>query len=79
MREHSRRGAARNELVEVAFSHVGLSWEEHIVTDPSLIRPAEVDLLRADWSKAERELGITYTPVRVALGEAIGSYRVTRS
>jgi len=45
------------DLVEVALSHVGLSWEEYIVTDPSLIRPAEVDLLRADWSKAERELG----------------------
>jgi len=45
------------DLVEVAFSHVGLSWEEHVVTDPSLIRPAEVDILRGDWSKAKRELG----------------------
>jgi len=45
------------DLVDVAFSHVGLSWEEHVVTDPSLIRPAEVDVLRGDWSKAERELG----------------------
>jgi GDPmannose 4,6-dehydratase len=45
------------DLVEVAFSHVGLSWEEHVVTDPSLIRPAEVDVLRGDWSKAKRELG----------------------
>jgi GDPmannose 4,6-dehydratase len=45
------------ELVEVAFSHVELPWEEHVVTDPSLIRPAEVDVLRGDWGKAERELG----------------------
>jgi GDPmannose 4,6-dehydratase len=45
------------ELVEVAFSHAGLPWEEHVVTDPSLIRPAEVDILRGDWGKAERELG----------------------
>jgi GDPmannose 4,6-dehydratase len=45
------------ELVEVAFSHVGLPWKEHIVTDPSLIRPAEVDILRGDCGKAERELG----------------------
>ncbi len=45
------------DLVEVAFSHVGLPWEEHVVTDPSLMRPAEVDILRGDWSKAERELG----------------------
>jgi GDPmannose 4,6-dehydratase len=44
------------ELVEVAFSHVGLPWEEHVVTDPAFIRPAEVDILRGDWSKAEREL-----------------------
>lgn len=45
------------ELVEVAFSHVGLPWEAHVVTDPSLIRPAEVDILRGDWRKAEQELG----------------------
>jgi GDPmannose 4,6-dehydratase len=45
------------ELVEVAFSHVGLPWEPYVTTDPSLIRPAEVDILRADWRKAERELG----------------------
>jgi GDPmannose 4,6-dehydratase len=45
------------ELVEVAFSHVGLPWEKYVVTDPSLIRPAEVDILRGDWGKAERELG----------------------
>jgi GDPmannose 4,6-dehydratase len=45
------------ELVEVAFAHVGLPWEEYVTTDPSLIRPAEVDILKADWGKAERELG----------------------
>jgi GDPmannose 4,6-dehydratase len=45
------------ELVETAFAHAGLSWEEYVVTDPSLIRPAEVDILRGDWRKAERELG----------------------
>ena len=45
------------ELVEVAFSHAGLPWEKHVVTDPSLIRPAEVDILRGDCGKAERELG----------------------
>ena len=45
------------ELVEVAFAHVGLPWEEYVVTDPSLIRPAEVDILKADCGKAERELG----------------------
>jgi GDPmannose 4,6-dehydratase len=45
------------DLVEAAFGHVGLDWREHVVTDPKFIRPAEVDLLLADASKASRELG----------------------
>jgi GDPmannose 4,6-dehydratase len=45
------------DLVEAAFGHVGLDWQEHIVTDPKYMRPAEVDLLQADPSKARRELG----------------------
>ena len=44
------------ELVETAFTHVGLDWREYVVTDPRFIRPAEVDLLQADPSRAEREL-----------------------
>jgi GDPmannose 4,6-dehydratase len=49
------------ELVEAAFSHVGLSWQEHVVSDPKFMRPAEVDLLLADPSKARRELQWTPT------------------
>jgi GDPmannose 4,6-dehydratase len=45
------------ELVELAFSHVGLDWREHVVSDPKYYRPAEVDLLQADPQKARRELG----------------------
>jgi GDPmannose 4,6-dehydratase len=45
------------ELCEVAFAHVGLNWEDHVVVDPSFLRPAEVDLLVGDASKAERVLG----------------------
>jgi GDPmannose 4,6-dehydratase len=45
------------ELVEAAFQHVGLDWRKHVVTDPKYMRPAEVDLLQADPSKARRELG----------------------
>jgi len=45
------------ELVEVAFDHVGLDWRKHVVTDPSLIRPAEVDVLVGDASKARKKLG----------------------
>lgn len=36
------------ELVEVAFSHVGLNWEDYVEIDPKFIRPAEVDLLIGD-------------------------------
>ena len=45
------------ELVEAAFSHVGLDWQKHVVTDPKFMRPAEVDLLLADPTKARQELG----------------------
>jgi len=45
------------ELVDVAFRHVGLDWQRHVVTDPALTRPAEVDLLLADASRAREELG----------------------
>jgi GDPmannose 4,6-dehydratase len=44
-------------LVEAAFGHVGLDWQTHERTDPSLIRPAEVDHLIGDASKAQNALG----------------------
>ncbi len=45
------------ELVETAFSYVGLDWREHVVQDPRFMRPAEVDLLVGDASRARAELG----------------------
>jgi GDPmannose 4,6-dehydratase len=45
------------ELVEIAFGHVGLDYRDFVVSDPKFYRPAEVDLLLADPSKARRELG----------------------
>ncbi|MBA3344887.1 MAG: GDP-mannose 4,6-dehydratase [Gemmatimonadales bacterium] len=45
------------ELVELAFAHVGLDWQKHVVSDPKFYRPAEVDLLLADPSKARNDLG----------------------
>jgi GDPmannose 4,6-dehydratase len=45
------------ELVETAFTHVGLDWQKYVVQDPSLIRPAEVDHLVGDPCKARRVLG----------------------
>jgi GDPmannose 4,6-dehydratase len=46
-----------HELVTTAFDHVGLDWQKYVVQDPSLIRPAEVDLLVGDSTKANRVLG----------------------
>jgi len=45
------------ELVETAFSYLDLDWKEYVVQDPQFMRPAEVDLLVGDASKAKRKLG----------------------
>jgi GDPmannose 4,6-dehydratase len=45
------------ELVEVAFSHVGLDWHDYVVQDERFMRPAEVDLLIGDPAKAKQTLG----------------------
>jgi GDPmannose 4,6-dehydratase len=45
------------ELVELAFSYAGLDWRRHVVLDPTLRRPAEVDLLLGDATKAHTKLG----------------------
>lgn len=49
---HSVRDAVR-----IAFEHVGLNWEDHVVIDPELVRPAEVEVLCADPSIAKKQLG----------------------
>jgi GDPmannose 4,6-dehydratase len=45
------------ELVQIAFSHVGLDWKKHVEVDPNLLRPAEVDHLIGNAAKARRNLG----------------------
>jgi GDPmannose 4,6-dehydratase len=45
------------ELVEVAFGHAGLDWEKYVRLDARFLRPAEVDQLTGDSSKARRVLG----------------------
>jgi len=47
------------ELVEIAFEHAGLNWEQHVVMDPAFLRPAEVDHLIGDATKAKAQLGWT--------------------
>ncbi len=49
------------ELVEIAFAHAGLDWRRYVKQDPALLRPAEVDHLIGDSSKAHAELGWTPT------------------
>ena len=44
------------EFVEIAFDRAGLDHEKHVVVDPQFLRPAEVDHLVGDASKASREL-----------------------
>ena len=45
------------DFLELAFGHVGLEWKDFVKLDPRYLRPAEVETLCADASKAERELG----------------------
>jgi GDPmannose 4,6-dehydratase len=42
---------------EIAFGHVGLAWEDHVTVDEKFMRPAEVDLLIGDATKARATLG----------------------
>jgi GDPmannose 4,6-dehydratase len=45
------------EFVEIAFGHAGLNWRDYVVIDPKFVRPAEVDLLLGDPTKAKKKLG----------------------
>jgi len=49
------------EFCQVAFGHLGLDWEAHVVVDEEFIRPAEVDLLVGDASRAAKVLGWSST------------------
>jgi len=45
------------EFCEIAFSHVGLNWEDHVEIDRFFMRPAEVDALCGDYSQTEKKIG----------------------
>jgi GDPmannose 4,6-dehydratase len=51
-RQHTVR-----EFCQLAFSYVGLHWEDYVEIDPALFRPAEVNRLRGDATKARTVLG----------------------
>jgi len=52
-------GATRSvrEFLEEAFGYAGLDWQKYVVVDPKYFRPAEVDVLLGDPTKAKRALG----------------------
>jgi GDPmannose 4,6-dehydratase len=56
------------ELLQEAFSYLGMEWEKHVKIDPRYFRPAEVDELQGDASKAREKLG--WKP-RVAFRELV--------
>ena len=45
------------DFCQVAFEHVGLNWEDHVEIDPAFLRPADVNTLCGDFSKAHEKLG----------------------
>ena len=45
------------EFLEIAFGHAGLDWNKYVEIDPRYLRPAEVELLIGDYSKAKQKLG----------------------
>jgi GDPmannose 4,6-dehydratase len=55
--------------VEIAFDQVGLDWQQYVVQDDRFLRPAEVDLLVGDASRARSELGWQQT---VDFAELVG-------
>jgi GDPmannose 4,6-dehydratase len=66
------------ELVEIAFGVAGLDWRKFVVEDPALLRPAEVDHLIGDPSKAKRVLGWQPTVSFPALVEMMVRADLTR-
>lgn len=51
------RATSIREFCQVAFDYVGLNYRDHVVTDAALLRPAEVDFLQGDATKARQQLG----------------------
>jgi GDPmannose 4,6-dehydratase len=51
------RSVSVRDMCRIAFDHVGLDMEKHVVVDPGLYRPAEVDVLLGDATKARQMLG----------------------
>ena len=71
------------ELVDLTFAHAGLDWRQYVVIDPTFRRPAEVDFLLGDASKARRKLGwspkVGFTElIRLMVDADLARYRDNR-
>ncbi len=53
----TRTSHSVRDVCAIAFAHVGLDWQDHVLTDEKLLRPTEIEVLIGDYSLAERELG----------------------
>ena len=66
------RTVSVREFCELAFKHVGLKMEQHVVVDPRYLRPAEVDVLLGNPAKAKQKLGWTpETPLEKLVTEMV--------
>jgi GDPmannose 4,6-dehydratase len=66
------------EMVEVCFNYVGLDWKDYVYIDPAFIRPAEVDLLIGDPTKASKELNWKHEIGFKALLEEMVQYQLDK-
>ena len=63
------------DMCKIAFSHVGLDYERHVVIDPKFFRPAEVDLLRGNPAKAKAVSGVAGEDRRLGTDQDDGGRR----
>ena len=68
----TNRTTSVREFCRLAFAHVGLNYEDHVKVDPAFLRPAEVDVLHGDASKAREKLGwVPETSLETMVGEMV--------
>ena len=68
----TNRTVSVREFCRLAFAHVGLNYEDHIKVDPAFLRPAEVEVLHGDASKARQKLGwVPATTLETMVGEMV--------
>jgi GDPmannose 4,6-dehydratase len=68
----TNRTTTVREFCRLAFSHVGLNYEDYVKVDPAFLRPAEVEILLGDATKAREKLGwVADTPLETLIGEMV--------